>query len=512
MNISLFDRICEWNPQIFREFKGRLKTRNVVLGIGTSLGIQLLLLFYFWAELPSPKQTYGRYCFKNAEGFCTQVKWVEWWTDVHQAFDWILVLTLVVGGVYLLVSNLADEQRRGTLNFIRLSPQSTFNILFGKMLGVPIIIYLGVAVALPLHIWSAVSCGGDLPWLLSFYLLLAAFGGFFYSLGMFYVFMGGTQGFIAAGVAAVCVWLSLYTDFALSYGYYLHFDELQWFWAPIADNLFAFRGFATLSCLLWSYWLWRGLNRRFKNPTATIFSKEDSYGLVITFQTCLIGFVLPQLTESSHSTYTFKESIYAIALMNLFWFLALIAMLSPQRQTLQDWARYAYSQKTLSRWQDWIFGEKSPAPVAIAINLGIPMAIFLPWILLWPTDSEQKIQAIGGMVISCSLMFIFAVLAQIILLIKTKKRTLWAAGSVGSAMILPLLILGFFQVDPEYVPELFLFTMLPFLSIQYISLAGFLGVVVTHCSIIAALSWKLKQQLRLAGESQTKALLTGTGS
>lgn len=509
MNISLFDRIGEWNPQIFRELKGRLKTRNVVLGIGTSLGIQLLLLLYFFAELPSPEQTYGRYCWKDAAGFCTQVNWVKWWADFHQAFDWILALTLVVGGVYLLVSNLAEEHRRGTLNFIRLSPQSTFNILLGKMLGVPIIIYLAVAVALPLHIWSAVSCGSDLTWLLSFYLLLAAVCGFFYSLGMFYVFMGGTQGLIAAGIAGFCAWLSLYTDFGLSYGYYIDFGDLQWFWAPIADNLFAFRGFATLSCLLWSYWLWRGLNRRFKNPTATIFSKKDSYGLVATFEITLLGFVLPQLTESSPSIYRFEESIYAIALMNLFWFLALIAMLSPQRQTLQDWARYAYSQKTLSRWQDWIFGEKSPAPVAIAINLGMTAAIFLPWILLWPTDSEQKLQAIGGIAIGCSLMFIFAVLAQIILLIKTKKRTLWAAGSVGIAMILPPLILGVFQARPEYVPELFLFTMLPFLGVEYISFGGFLGVVVTHCSIIAALTWKLKQQLHLAGESQTKALLTG---
>ena len=50
----LFKQIGEWNPQILREFKGRLKTRNIVLGIFTSLGIQLLLLLYFAAELPVP--------------------------------------------------------------------------------------------------------------------------------------------------------------------------------------------------------------------------------------------------------------------------------------------------------------------------------------------------------------------------------------------------------------------------------------------------------------------------
>ena len=503
----LFKQIGEWNPQILREFKGRLKTRNIVLGIVTSLGIQLLLLLYFAAELPSPNQSYGRYCLQDSKGFCTGVKWLDWWQDFHHVFDWILALGLVVGGVYLLVSNLAEENRRGTLNFIRLSPQSAYTILLGKMLGVPIILYLGAAIAIPLHTWSAIAAGADLTWLLSFDFLLVSLCGFFYSLGMLYTFMGGSQGLLAAGASAFCLWMTLYTDFSFSFNYYIDFDDLQWYWAPIGDNIFAFRGFVLLNCFLWSYWIWRGLNRRFKNPTATILSKKESYGLVACFQLILLGCVLPQITLNQ-SSYRFHESIFAIGLMNLLWFLCLIAILSPHRQTLQDWARYSHNNRQ-SRWQDWLFGEKSPAPVAIAINLGITAAIFLPWILLWPTDSQDKLQAIAGILICCSLMFIYAVLAQIMLLIKIQKRSLWAAGSVNAAIILPPLILGLFEVRPEYVPELFLFTMLPFLGIEYISAMGFLAVVVSHCTICAGLTWKLKQQLHQAGESQTKALLAG---
>lgn len=508
MNISLLDPIGEWNPQIFREFKGRLNNRNVFLGIGASLAIQLLLLLYFWVQLPSRKiELYHPYCTET-EGFCT-INWPEWWKDLHHSFSWILVLTLVVGGVYLLVSNLAEEQRRGTLNFIRLTPQSTYNILLGKMVGVPIIIFLGAAVALPLHIWSAIAADFSVPLLLSFYVLLGAICGFFYSLGMLYVFLGGTQGAIAAGTATFCLWLSLYTDFGILYDYYMEFQDLQWFWTAIADNIFAFRGFAIFNCLLWIYWIWRGLNRRFKNTTATIFSKKESYSLVACFEINLLGFVLPQINLSPPSTYVFENSIIALALINLCWFMGLIAMLSPHRQTLQDWARYSHTQNLKYSWQDWIFGEKSPAPVAIAINLGITIGIFLPWILLYPIDSKEQIWAIAGIFIACTLMLIYAVLAQLMLLIKNNKRAIWAASSIGIAMIFPLLLLGIFQVNPDYVPELYLFTPLPFLGTEYISLNGFLGVVLSHSSIIAALTWKLKQQLRLAGESQTKALLAG---
>jgi ABC-type Na+ efflux pump permease subunit len=53
----------------------------------------------------------------------------------------VFVLFIMLGvGTYMLISNLANEERRGTLNFIRLSPQSTLSVLGGKLLGVPILL------------------------------------------------------------------------------------------------------------------------------------------------------------------------------------------------------------------------------------------------------------------------------------------------------------------------------------------------------------------------------------
>lgn len=70
-------------------------------------------------------------------------------------------------------NDLSKEVKRGTLNFIRLSPQSATNIFMGKILGVPILLYLFGLVAFPLHFFAALSAKIPLLLILSFYLVLA---------------------------------------------------------------------------------------------------------------------------------------------------------------------------------------------------------------------------------------------------------------------------------------------------------------------------------------------------
>lgn len=41
---TLLDRLGNWNPQLLRELKGRLKPRNVIITIALSLVSQLMLL------------------------------------------------------------------------------------------------------------------------------------------------------------------------------------------------------------------------------------------------------------------------------------------------------------------------------------------------------------------------------------------------------------------------------------------------------------------------------------
>ncbi|NEP91268.1 MAG: hypothetical protein F6K18_33165 [Okeania sp. SIO2C2] len=50
------DNLFNWNPQLFREIKGRLKTRNVAIAISASLLCQFIVMMVFLERLP---QTYG---------------------------------------------------------------------------------------------------------------------------------------------------------------------------------------------------------------------------------------------------------------------------------------------------------------------------------------------------------------------------------------------------------------------------------------------------------------------
>ncbi|WP_346293899.1 hypothetical protein [Sphaerothrix gracilis] len=49
---ALFDRLGNWNPQLLRELKGRLRPRNLIAAIAISAISQLILLSFFGAQLP----------------------------------------------------------------------------------------------------------------------------------------------------------------------------------------------------------------------------------------------------------------------------------------------------------------------------------------------------------------------------------------------------------------------------------------------------------------------------
>ncbi len=83
-----------------------------------------------------------------------QMWWRDHWQYIFSTLTIVFIFTLLVAGTYLLIDNLAKEERRGTLNFIRLSPQPATSVLIGKMLGVPILVYLFIIAALPFHLFA----------------------------------------------------------------------------------------------------------------------------------------------------------------------------------------------------------------------------------------------------------------------------------------------------------------------------------------------------------------------
>ena len=106
-------------------------------------------------------------------------------------------------------------------------------------------------------------------------------------------------------------------------------------------------------------------------------------------------------------------------------------------------------------------------------------------------------------------MMIYATIAQLILLLKTPKRFLWAIGTLGAAMFLPPMILESISISSLKYPTVWLFTTFPWAGIEHAGTTTIFMALLAELSVLALLNFQLTRQVRLAGESATKALLVG---
>ncbi|MEG4851475.1 hypothetical protein QUB10_11220 [Microcoleus sp. B5-D4] len=552
MTLHLLDKIGNWNPQLFREIKGRLNNGNMAIASALSLSAQLLLFMYYSAQIPVPpanwNQTYpifDRFCAletANSSKGCVRdalgnfvIDWRMWWLEIFIWLSILSVLALLVAGTYLLVSDLDKEERRGTLNFIRLSPQSAKTIFLGKILGVPILLYLATILAVPLHLYAGLAAQIPLNEILCFYIAVAASCALFYSSAMLFglttSWLGGFQPWLASATVFVVFGISglpltraawdvlhfLSPLAMLRYQLFLvdktdfdslveNLDKLQWFYSPVGTNIASGIALSLLVCGTGTYWMWQGWQRRFPNPSATVLSKRQSYLLVICCQVIFLGFALQSDTPDN-------ANLICLLILNLVMFLALIAALTSDRQSLYDWARYRKqivpsNQKLWRRYPllDLIWSDKSPAVVAIAINFLSSVIILTPWALL----EKPEIKGFCGVIGCLNLILIYAAITQLFLFTKTRNQEIWAACTVGGAILLPPLILSMLLLTPEKAPLLWLCsTFGGFWSSSSLAASGntILLSILSQWSVLVLLNLKLRSQLRLAGESASKALL-----
>jgi hypothetical protein len=280
----------------------------------------------------------------------------------------------------------------------------------------------------------------------------------------------------------------------------------------IGNQLSLSLAFAVVTFGTATYWLWQTVNRRFRIPNATLLSKRQSYWITACFELWLLGFVFQENNYPSQ----LLENFAAVALINLLWFVLLIAALMPQRQMLLDWARYRRERVSSAKkfWsrsilKDLAWGEKSPALLAIALNLLIPAAIFTPWIMTWD-DSAKPLQAYAAILFGISFVLICAAIAQIIMFSRSSKRVLWASGAVGTLIFVPPLVLGVLAFTPTQLPVAWLFSAFALAALGHTSTTMVFASFLTHLGVLSLLATRFTHQLRQAGESETKALLAGT--
>ncbi|MBE9169957.1 ABC transporter permease subunit [Pleurocapsales cyanobacterium LEGE 06147] len=551
------DRVAESNPQLFREIKGRLIPRNIGVASLISIIGQIVISLCYFSELPDDNteiDQYSRYCFGiekyyGSKYWCNtdllnnwQINWQLLWLDLFICTSIISIFALLVVGTYMLIADLAKEETRGTLNFIRLSPPSATTILTGKILGVPVLLYLGILLAFPLHLVAGLSARIPLSLILGFDAVIVASCAFFFSAALLISLTNSSlMGFKPwLGSSVVLLFLLIATNLVFS-GYSVHHAPEDWltlfypgqvlpylvdttylphetvdyiYGKGISDLLFYGKplwlnagtgiGFVLCNYGLWTYWFWQGLKRRFHNPMNTVLSKQQSYWFTGCFVAVALGFTL-QTTED----YRLFSNFMTLQCFLLILFLGLTAALSPHRQTLQDWARYRHQLNKDGKllWKELIFGEKSPSTVAIALNLLITTVYILPSLVIFPFN-DKTLPVFWGLILGANTILLYAAVTQCLLMMKTQKRSIWATSGVVALTIVPVICLGIAGIQPQFAPQVWLFTFLPLVATEYVKISTAITSILGQWLAIALVGFQITRQLRQAGTSETKMLLS----
>jgi hypothetical protein len=530
----LIDRMGDVNPQLFREVKERWTLRNLAITGSASLLVQFFTLLCFWSQIPVPSEfknnIYSRYCnftdrysdLCKTDGFGNfAINWQHWWTDISNTLNWIIPLALILGTVYMLVADLAQEEKRGTLNFIRLSPQSPQKIGIGKILGVPSLVYLAILLALPFQWLASLQAGASLPLIVIWGGTIAAMWWLFASASVLYVLLGGSQAILTTLIVSYPVCLPLfainyYASETINRAEWLGRDPspLSWFFIPLSNDAIRLYLFGIGCCLVASYWLWQALERRYLNPTATILKKSQSYVANLCLQIWVLGFALPALNYSSWSR---ESALTSLAVCDFLALSLLIPILLPSKQALLDWSRYRRERVTDQKpavwrrelYQDLITNDKSPAVMAIAINVGMAIGMWLPLMLVAANHHHPWLRWSAGLGFALILILIYTTIAHLGLFLNLKKRNLWIAGGVGVSTVLPIVFAAMLSggSTPTGLAAIMLLFS-PFLGLGLIQLSA-TSILVTFCAqlaLLGGLTKQLQRKLQASGESQTKAV------
>ncbi|MEB3160513.1 MAG: hypothetical protein VKL20_03520 [Synechocystis sp.] len=564
----VLNALGDWNPQLYRELKSRLtfnKGRWILL---TSLLFQGGLVFFLSDQLPVLNKTteqYSRYCFGGSNPdyyrslpLCTtdlngvlQVNWPLWGLDIFTLLSVMGIILLLVIGVYLLIADLQKEAQQGTVNFLRLSPLSESDFMWGKIGGVPSLLYGFLITCLPLHVITAAIAGIPFWLLLGYYGVLAASAVFFFHIALWIGLNANgknsalfqTQSAAIAGLLGIVLviftsgsattepwqpiflsWFGLlYPGKVLNYlvestfmapslvGYF-HGNELHTLrWYGMALFQFAPLGmaFMILNFAGGTYWVQQVIKRRFRRPQSTAWSKQQSFGLTLSFVAIANGFVF-QAEESGYSHGDFLLLNLGTWQLSLWlFFLGLTLALLPNRHYLKEWSRYHHEAPRQYRTWGWqaLHNDNSPALTAIAVNLGLTALLSLPLlIILLPdnlraTSDYQPGLVLLGFCFGLGWSFTLAALWQ------------WGLGRLGinRLLVFVLTVIGMGAMPVVisvgahiHSPAILWLSPLPILAMGKQASALFLLSLFAQITVIAGSQWQFRRYLNRLGRSESQ--------
>ncbi|WP_293155054.1 MULTISPECIES: ABC transporter permease [unclassified Microcoleus] len=439
-NSVLIDRLGNWNPQLLRELRGRLKPHTVIATVSFSVIFQIVLLVI--ASSNSRPES--------------------GWLDLWKIITWMLPYVTFTIGSYSIVNDIAQEQKRGTLNFIRLSPCPAWQILLGKMLGVPVLLYIFLGLMVPLHCLAGLQAGVSLPLIASVYLMLAPGCAICYSLMMLCGLASETEKrahppqatAFGVGAIACCAIAPLYMSWNINITWrpllanseifgYPH-PVVSWFLVPINNIGLVSHAFSLAVLGTTAFLLWRILLRNFNKPRSTAIAKWQSYAILAGIEVLALGFFLPTSVVDEQNATLAAISMYVLTVMLL---LVLMVAICPQRQALLEWVRY-----DSPGWQSLIWSDRSPMLVAVIIHLIVVGALLVPWLFGIGIGTKKLVET--GLIVLCTTntILMYATFVQQFCATKLRNPMAWAICGLSIWSLVAPRILISLELIPDRNP------------------------------------------------------------
>lgn len=556
------DKVATLNPQLLREWQGRLRWRNVILTTVLSLIVQGLVLMQTLAELPGRTTPRHRFCLKTASNANCQlganglpiINWPYVSAEIFQALCFILVWGLVVGGIYLLVADLSSETKRGTVNFLRMSPLSPRKILLGKILGVPVLLYVGLGLVCPLHLMTGMIAGYPLWQLLLFYGLLGAIALCFYTASLWFsallqwlhglqaLLLSGASffvllvGFVSQRYKTTADWFFFFNPLHILSGWqpkglsevrlslfhsaasYSSLNEIGWFFLPVGSHVVWFSLMFLANALVLGLWFWVVMERKFQTPTSTTLSKRQSYFLTLCLSVIMLGFDMQSLFGGSYI-----DPLLGYVISMLIWCIILLFLILPSKQRLLDWARYRHQQfgarhgsdRGYRQLADLISHDGSPLVGAYVVNLAIVAGVLLVGfsILLFTSkiDISEGLQSCSVWFFTAAALLVCALVLQLIALSNLLHWRWISMGAIAAMIAGWPIVLIMAGIEPHrhdgFLIHLWLTTVFPLIGLDEAYGVGILFIIALQMIVISALSFVLYRHCQVLGQSEWKALM-----
>lgn len=471
---------------------------------------------------------------------------LPWWR-------WFIMALTAVGGAYCIAQSWANETKLGTLAFIRLSPEPRSRLLFGKLLGTPILVYLVALTLVPLHL--GLSSLDPLPW------------GFKLASDGFAIALAGT---ILVASLTASIWTGtpsiallalvipllalgstlMGTSDVAAYGDPNTGPAAHWYGLSLFEEPTLVLVLGTVVLLALAQMLWRSAIRRFDDPQSTPLTRWQTYGLAIALNGLAMGFFFPIGPLSSVSGVTTLQNWGAVAAGWTLYQIFAVWALFPDRQRLLDWCRYRHLDRTAAKvqgrrlvsqrraiglWQ-WIWHEDSPPLAVPAILTGLTIALWSPWAIAVTWDITMELRpngyspqlsvqdpwlCLGGLLIPTALITALLALCTWQFLTLHPKSRPWMVGTVCGVTLLPVGVLVIVlalvngPANMPLWPWLLTFvgpTLLPHVALSLHSALEFAKALAIALVPLALCLRVTTRTLRHLGRSESQALLGETNA